>query len=58
MEMLMVPVIVIAIAVAFFAAVGIMMRNYIKVPPNKVAIISGRKRRLADKSMEIGRAHV
>ena len=51
MDLLMVPVIVIGVAVAFFAAVGIMMRNYIKVPPNKVAIISGRKRRLADKSV-------
>ncbi len=51
MSFLIVPVIVLGIVVAFFAAVSMMMRNYIKVPPNKVAIISGRRRRLADRTV-------
>lgn len=51
MNFVLVPVIVLGIVIAFFAAVGLMMRNYIKVPPNKVAIISGRRRRLSDKSV-------
>ena len=51
MQFIAVPFIAIAVVIAFFAAVGILMRNYIKVPPNKVAIVSGRKRRLADKSV-------
>jgi len=50
MQFLIVPFIAFAVVIAFFAAVGIVMRNYVKVPPNKVAIISGRRRRLADHS--------
>jgi len=46
-----VPFIVLGAVIAFLAAVGIMMRNLIKVPPSRVAIISGRKRRLADKTL-------
>ena len=49
-QLFMVPLIAFGVAVAFIAAIGIIMRNYVKVPPNKVAIISGRKRRLADRS--------
>lgn len=44
----MIPFIVVAVVFAFIAAIGTMMRNLIKVPPNQVAIISGRKRKLAD----------
>jgi len=51
MDFLLVPVIVLGVVIAFFVAAGLMMRNYIKVPPNKVAIISGRRRRLTDKSV-------
>lgn len=51
MQYFAVPFIAIGVVVAFLAAVGIFMRNYIKVPPNKVAIVSGRKRRLADRTV-------
>jgi len=51
MQFIALPFIIFAVVMAFFAAVGIVMRNYIKVPPNKVAIVSGRKRRLSDKSV-------
>jgi flotillin len=50
-QLIAVPFIVLAAVIAFFAAFGTIMRNLIKVPPNKVAIISGRKRRLTDSSI-------
>jgi flotillin len=48
LQYLSVPFIVVGVVVAFFAAISVLMRNYIKVPPNKVAIVSGRKRKLKD----------
>lgn len=48
MENFLVPVIVLAILLAFFIAVALFGRNYIKVSPNVVAVLSGRKRKLAD----------
>jgi flotillin len=39
---------ILAIVLAFFAAAYIFSRNYIKVSPNAVAVLSGRKRKLAD----------
>jgi flotillin len=42
------PVLVLVAVVAFIAAAVILSRNYIKVSPNTVAVLSGRKRSLAD----------
>jgi flotillin len=39
---------VLAVVLAFFAAGYIFSRNYIKVSPNAVAVLSGRKRKLPD----------
>jgi flotillin len=39
---------ILAIVLAFFAAAYIFSRNYIKVSPNAVAVLSGRKRKLSD----------
>ncbi len=43
-----VPVIVLLVVLAFFMAMFLFARNYLKVPPNAVAIFSGRRRKLAD----------
>src|SRR5580765_2867573 len=42
------PVIVAAIIIAVFAGFWLISRNYIKVSPNAVAVLSGRKRKLPD----------
>ena len=39
---------VLAIVLAFFAAAWVFSRNYLKVSPNAVAVLSGRKRKLPD----------
>src|SRR5580765_6067746 len=41
-------VIVAAIIIAVFAGFWLISRNYIKVSPNAVAVLSGRKRKLSD----------
>lgn len=43
-----IPVIVLGVALAFIIAFWLLSRNYIKVPPNVAAVISGRSRKLAD----------
>lgn len=48
MSQLLMPFIVLLVLLAFFIAMGLFSRNYIKVPPNMVAVLSGRKRKLAD----------
>jgi flotillin len=45
---LLLPFIVLLVLLAFFIAMGLFSRNYIKVPPNLVAVLSGRKRKLPD----------
>ena len=45
---LIAPVLVLLIVLGFFAAAYVFSRNYIKVSPNAVAVLSGRKRKLAD----------
>src|SRR5688572_23598318 len=45
---LIAPVVVLLVTVAFFAAAFVFSRNYIKVSPNAVAVLSGRRRKLAD----------
>ncbi len=48
MSQLLMPFIVLVVLMAFFIAMGLFSRNYIKVPPNLVAVLSGRKRKLPD----------
>ncbi|MBZ5513889.1 MAG: flotillin family protein [Acidobacteriia bacterium] len=43
-----VPLVVVAVVLALIVAMALFGRNYIKVPPNAVAIFSGRKHRLPD----------
>jgi flotillin len=45
---LLIPVIAIAIVIAFVAVMFLISRNYIKVSPNAVAVLSGRRRKLPD----------
>jgi flotillin len=45
---LIAPVLVLVTVVAFFAAAFVFSRNYIKVSPNAVAVLSGRRRKLPD----------
>ena len=42
------PVLALIVIIGFVAAVMVISRNYIKVSPNTVAVLSGRKRKLAD----------
>jgi flotillin len=42
------PFIVLAVVLAFFIGAWLLSRNYIKVSPNSVAVLSGRKRKLPD----------
>jgi flotillin len=42
------PFIVLFVLLAFFIAAALFSRNYLKVPPNIVAVLSGRKRKLSD----------
>jgi flotillin len=44
----LVAVLVLVAVLAFFAAFWLFSRNYIKVSPNAVAVLSGRKRKLPD----------
>jgi flotillin len=47
-EMLFLPFVVLAVVLALFIAAFLFARNYIKVSPNVVAVLSGRKRKLPD----------
>src|SRR5512142_24627 len=42
------PVLLVLVAVVLLVVVMTAVRNYIKVPPNKVAVFYGRRRRTAD----------
>lgn len=48
---LLIPVIILVIVVAVLIALMLISRNYIKVSPNQAAVISGRRRKLADGSV-------
>jgi flotillin len=48
---ILIPVIILVIVVAVLIALMLISRNYIKVSPNQAAVISGRKRKLADGSV-------
>ena len=43
-----IPVVVVLVVVALIVAMALFSHNYLKVPPNAVAIFSGRKRKLPD----------
>ena len=45
---LFIPLGILVIFIGFFAAAAVLSRNYIKVSPNTVAVLSGRKRKLPD----------
>lgn len=45
---LLIPMIIAVVALAFFIAISLFSRNYLKVAPNTVAVLSGRKRKLPD----------
>jgi flotillin len=42
------PVLIVAVVLGFFAAMWLISRNYLKVSPNAVAVLSGRRRKLSD----------
>jgi flotillin len=42
------PILVVAVVLGFFAAMWLISRNYLKVSPNAVAVLSGRRRKLPD----------
>jgi flotillin len=44
-------VVVLAIVIGVFTALRLLSKNYIKVPPNQAAVISGRSRKLSDGTM-------
>jgi flotillin len=48
LSQLMLPVIVLLVLLSMFIAAALFSRNYLKVAPNQVAVLSGRKRKLAD----------
>src|SRR6266849_7092661 len=45
---LLIPLMSAAVVLSFLAIVAIVSKNYIKVPPNQVAIFYGRSRKLAE----------
>lgn len=47
-EILLIPIVVVVVALAVLIAGLLFSRNYIKVSPNVVAVLSGRKRKLSD----------
>lgn len=48
LQLLLVPAIVLGVVVSLFLVAILFARNYIKVSPNVVAVLSGRKRKLPD----------
>ena len=47
-EQFLIPIIVMLVVLALIVAMALFGKNYLKVPPNVVAIFSGRKRMLPD----------
>ena len=45
---LLIPVVILVVVIGFLIALMLLSRNYIKVSPNRAAVISGRSRRLSD----------
>ncbi len=53
LQQFLIPIVVVFVVLALIMAMALFSRNYVKVPPNAVAIISGRKRKLTD-GKEVG----
>ena len=47
-QLVTIPIIILAVVLAFLAAGWLFSRNYLKVSPNVVAVLSGRRRKLPD----------
>jgi flotillin len=45
---LIIPIVILVVVIGFLIALMLLSRNYIKVSPNRAAVISGRSRKLAD----------
>ena len=45
---LLIPVVILVVVIGFLIAMMLLSRNYIKVSPNRAAVISGRSRKLPD----------
>src|SRR5258708_32104925 len=45
---LFLPLVILLVLLALFIGMALFSRNYLKVSPNMVAVLSGRKRKLAD----------
>ena len=43
-----IPIIVVGVVLALISAMALFSRNYLKVPPNAVGVLSGRKRKTPD----------
>ena len=48
LQNLLIPIVILVVVLGFLIALMLLSRNYIKVSPNQAAVISGRKRKLAD----------
>jgi len=48
LQNLLIPVVILVVVIGFLIALMLLSRNYIKVSPNRAAVISGRSRKLAD----------
>ncbi len=47
-EQFFIPIVVMLVVLALIVAMALFSRNYLKVPPNAVAVLSGRSRKTAD----------
>jgi len=45
---LLIPIVILVVVIGFLIALMLLSRNYVKVSPNRAAVISGRSRKLAD----------
>lgn len=48
LQSLLIPIVILVVVLGFLIALMLLSRNYIKVSPNRAAVISGRSRKLAD----------
>ena len=54
LQQFFVPFVVVLVVLALIIAMALFSRNYIKVPPNAVAVLSGRKRKTAGRKFARG----
>jgi flotillin len=47
-QSLLIPIVILVVVLGFLIALMLLSKNYIKVSPNRAAVISGRSRKLAD----------